>query len=396
MIKIKLYPLYICSFSAYFLLMLILTISSVEASSIQTTVEEQRIPKALLIIPKVVNRLDQQSITFKRHWKKIKHYDDAAQLVDNTANQLWINAKIKIKQLKNHDDRSLYWQRLKISHIIRNNTSQINLTDTEKEALLSKLEIGSRGMSDLEYKKNTTKQLLLTGFDPFLLDKNINQSNPSGVVALLLDGMIIHHQGITAEINTLLAPVRYQDFDEGFVEKTLAPFYLLNNVNMITTVSMGRKHFDLERFPGKRRSSATPDNLNRYSGGSKLKPIIPKLHNKLLQGPEFVEFSLPVNVMIKAEGQFKIVDNHQVSTLHKTFKPETLKELNNAIAVAGSGGKYLSNEISYRSIRLRNQLQSKIPTGHIHTPRINQYDPKATKAIVEQIIRMLQLALAEI
>jgi pyrrolidone-carboxylate peptidase len=233
----------------------------------------------------------------------------------------------------------------------------------------------------------------LTGFDPFLLDRNIEQSNPSGVAAQMLDGLVIEHAGITAEINTVIVPVRFVDFDQGFIEKTLAPFYALNSVDMVVTVSMGREDFDLERFPGKRRSASAPGNLNIYSGGSKENPVISQLYNRPLPGPEFVEFSLPVAHMLKAEGKFKINDNHQVTTLEKTFQPSSLIELKDAIAVEGSGGGYLSNEISYRSIRLKNQLDSSIPTGHIHTPRIKQFEPETNRAIIEQIVKMLELAL---
>ena len=59
----------------------------------------------------------------------------------------------------------------------------------------------------------------------------------------------------------------------------------------------------------------------------------------------------------------------------------------------GGGGGYLSNEISYRSIRLRNQLNSDIPTGHIHTPRIAQFEPETEAKIVKQIQTMLERSL---
>ena len=58
------------------------------------------------------------------------------------------------------------------------------------------------------------------------------------------------------------------------------------------------------------------------------------------------------------------------------------------------GGGYLSNEISYRSIRLRNELNSDVPTGHIHTPRIAQFEPQTEAKIVAQIKAMLKQSLA--
>ncbi|MCW9082095.1 MAG: hypothetical protein OQK09_11335, partial [Colwellia sp.] len=162
------------------------------------------------------------------------------------------------------------------------------------------------------------------------------------------------------------------------------------------TISMGRKDFDLEHFPGKRRSVTFPDNLNVSSGGDKTSPIISKLNKELLPGAEFVEFSLPYQAMQKAKGDYKINDNRKVVTLAKAMEPNSLTELAGKIAVSGSGGGYLSNEISYRSIRLRDQLNSSIPTGHIHTPRIKQFEPEIEKKIVEQIKGMLQQSLSDI
>ena len=205
-------------------------------------------------------------------------------------------------------------------------------------ALLSTLERGSRGQYDLAYSQALRKKILITGFDPFLLDEHIDQSNPSGVAALLLDGQVLSHQGIRAEINTVMIPVRYKDFDEGLIESLLAPYYALNNVDMVVTISMGREHFDLERFPGKRRSVTAPDNANIVYGGTQTAPKISSLNGRPLPGAEFVEFSLPVAHMQKAQGPYEINDNHEVTTLEKTFKPSSLAELEGAIAVNGGGG----------------------------------------------------------
>ena len=299
------------------------------------------------------------------------------------------------------DDRPLYWARLSVSKVIRSISPGFSPTKQQLNVLLELFEQGSRGRTDLEYTQTTDKRILLTGFDPFLLDRNINQSNPSGIAALRLDGKVISYKGVTAEINTVMIPVRYKDFDDGIIESLLAPYYALNNIDMVVTVSMGRKNFDLERFPGKRRSVTAPDNVNVLSGGTKEKPVISKLHNKPLPGEEFVLFSLPVEQMKQAKGPYKIIDNHKITSIGQSLKPEviephSLSQLNGHIAVSGSGGGYLSNEISYRSIRLRDQLNSHIPTGHIHTPRIQQFEPEIEAKIVKQIKAMLEQSLEAI
>lgn len=380
----------------YIFLSFSLTFISFNSHAAQPNVEERRIIAAEKKIPQAVKQLDEVSGYFANTWPKVKSYSDAFNLIDYYGRLLWQQGKTNIKKTENYDDRSIYWQRLKLSKIMRTVAPSFKPTPEESTALQQRLEQTSRGITDLAFRQESDIKILLTGFDPFLLDRNIDQSNPSGVAALLLDGKIIVHKGVTAEINTLLVPVRYGDFDRGFVENALAPFYINNSVDMITTVSMGRSDFDLERFPGKRRSAEAPDNLNIYSGGSKSKPVLMTLDNRAISGTEFVEFSLPVEAMKQAKGQYKINDNHQVTTLEKTFSPESPTELKDSIAVQGGGGGYLSNEISYRSIRLRNMLGSNIPTGHIHTPRIQSHDKKVIKAIVDQIEEMLKLSLPEL
>ena len=103
---------------------------------------------------------------------------------------------------------------------------------------------------------------------------------------------------------------------------------------------------------------------------------------------------------MKAKGPYKINDNRGVTVLinnePKDIIANSLSELLDKVAVQGGGGGYLSNEISYRSIVLRNKLGSTIPTGHIHTPRISDFNAKTNQAIVEQIKAMLVLSLTEI
>lgn len=367
--------------------------SSFAALSNPLTVEEQRINKAQLAMPNVLKAFTPQVTSFEQQFKELNNFKSAKTLVQRFSFELWENAKQRIINTNNYDDRALYWARLLSSKVIRTTSPKFSITQTQLNTLLTLLEEGSRGRTDLTFSSGSTKKILLTGFDPFLLDRNINQSNPSGVAALLLDGQVINYKGITAEINTVMVPVRYEDFDQGIIESLLAPYYALNNVDMVVTVSMGRTQFDLEHFPGKRRSVTAPDNANIVYGGTQTSPVIPKLNGRPLPGNEFVKFSLPVNYMQNAKGPYKVIDNREVTTLEKTYKAPSYGELKNSIAVNGGGGGYLSNEISYRSIRLRDALNSSIPTGHIHTPRIQQFEPETEAKIVNQIKAMLEQSL---
>ena len=367
--------------------------SSFAALSNPLTVEEQRINKAQLAMPNVLKAFTPQVSSFEQQFKELNNFKSAKTLVQRFSFELWENAKQRIINTNNYDDRELYWARLLSSKVIRTTPPKFSITQAQLNTLLTLLEEGSRGRTDLAFSSGSTKKILLTGFDPFLLDRNINQSNPSGVAALLLDGQVINYNGISAEINTVMVPVRYEDFDQGIIESLLAPYYALNNVDMVVTVSMGRTEFDLEHFPGKRRSVTAPDNANIVYGGTQTSPVIPKLNGRPLPGNEFVKFSLPVSYMQQAKGPYKVIDNREVTTLEKTYKAPSYGELKNSIAVNGGGGGYLSNEISYRSIRLRDALNSSIPTGHIHTPRIQQFEPETEAKIVNQIKAMLEQSL---
>lgn len=360
------------------------------------TVEELRIAKAQQAMPKVIDDFSWRA--FEQNWPKQNNFYSAKRLVSQLGERLWQFNKQQVQSGQVVDDRPLYWTRLAISAYMKENANQ--LSNNERKALVEVLEEASRGRTDLVYAKAADKQILLTGFDPFLLDRNISQSNPSGLAALQLDGVVIEVQGengpITAEINTAMVPVRYQDFEDGEVESLLAPFYATEGVDLIATISMGRSDFDLEHFPGLRRSAKAPDNLNVYTGASKTNPIIPKLSSEPLSALEFVEFSLPFQAMQKAKGRYQVNDNREVTTLSKTFSANSLEDLQGHTAVEGGGGGYLSNEISYRSILLRNKLGSQIPTGHIHTPRISEFDDKTNQDIIKQIQAMLEHALKAI
>ncbi|KFZ39013.1 hypothetical protein HR45_01030 [Shewanella mangrovi] len=357
-------------------------------------VEEQRIGAASTAMPQVVDRyqafVEDLGTSYARQNDELK----VTQMVAQLGKRVWQQA-VRDVQSGHPDDRSLYWSRLKMRQLLSDAKPAFNIADWQKQILIKAVEKSSRGFSDIEYADDTNIKILLTGFDPFFLDRHIDQSNPSGLVALALDGYRFQANGKNVQIETVMIPVRFADFDEGIIESLLTPVYRDKQVDMVITVSMGRDNFDIERFPGRNRSAKAPDNRNVYIGADKTHPKAPMLDGKTLNGPEFVEFSLPVNAIAQVSGRWPINDNHQVTTLSRgTFTASSLAELQNATSVEGSGGGYLSNEISYRSILLRDQLGSPIPTGHIHTPRLTSYDAEMEQAIVEQMKQMIAAAAA--
>jgi pyrrolidone-carboxylate peptidase len=367
-----------------------------ELGNTKATVEELRIPTAVKAMPTVAGRLAARIDAFAEQINKAKSYTVLTQLVLRHAPALWNDAKKSFITLGDYDDRPLYWSRLKMSKILRSSEGFAKLFPNQQQKLLWTLELLSRGQSDVKFDKKADKKILITGFDPFFLDRNIDQSNPSGVVALSLDDIVLSVEGKTAEVEVLIVPVRFADFDQGMIEELLTPYIAEKNVDMVITVSMGRENFDLERYPALRRSAKAPDNLNVLTGATKNKPLVPKLKSNELKGPEFVEFSLPVDAMKNGSGKYQVNDNRNISTLEKTYAAQSLAEIVNKVSVNGSGGGYLSNEISYRSILLREKYNPLLPVGHIHTPRIKSFDQQALMDIVNQTKNIITQGVAEL
>ena len=380
-------------------------------NAMSLTVEEARISKLRELHPEVADRYSDIVNQAKSSFDLAGDYEAMSLLTHHTGKKLWEAAKRTVAEQAILDDRSLYWSRLSLTAYLRASQLAVPLSSNQRISLIERLENSSRGRDSIEFTAGAVKKILVTGFDPFLLDKHIDQSNPSGIVALNLDGQTLTYGQASAEIQTAIFPVRFEDFDAGEVEQLIEPLLKTRQVDMIVTVSMGRTDFDLEHFPGRRRSSGSPDNLNVYSGGDETKPKIPLLNGAVIEGPEFLEFSLPYRAMQqvildakqdanKQPGEvtypYLINDNRTITTLDGTFEAKTLAELKDATAVLGSGGGYLSNEISYRSVRLAHKYQPLIPTGHIHTPRLERYDVEQLKTISDQVAEMIRYAIIEI
>ncbi|WP_163836235.1 hypothetical protein [Spartinivicinus ruber] len=360
-------------------------------TSVNPTIEEQRLstiqvnqPKLLVPFQSLINKASQDI-------QAIEDFNHLVTFAKDTGHKLWQQASNPSRLVI--DDRPLYWARLAVSKIIRQRINSLNLGVSQQVSLFWQFELASRGQLDVSFQTGDQLRILITGFDPFFLDYKIGQSNPSGAIALALDGKKFSVNGQQVAVEAFILPVRFEDFDRGMVETLLTPYIANPLVDMVATISMGRSNFDLERFPGLRRSAQAPDNLNKYTGASANNPLTPLLKGQPLDGSEFVEFSLPAQSMRQATGRYQIYDNRKVITKQGIRYPNNLAELSSAISVEGSGGGYLSNEISYRSIRLRNRYQPLLPVGHIHTPSVGEFNKTTQKAIIKQVKEMLMLAI---
>ncbi|MBY5981382.1 hypothetical protein KUV60_14095 [Ferrimonas balearica] len=371
---------------------LALSLFSAASLAAPLDIEEQRLPSATESLgSSVTQRYQSQVATLLGHYQADRNELSVTRQMAEDGQALW-RAAVEDVQAGQLDDRSLYWARLAARAAIKQHNPDFRMAEWQRTVLLNTLENASRGMSDIRFDDDAQFRILLTGFDPFLLDRDIAQSNPSGIVALALDGERWQVNGRKVQVETAMIPVRFEDFDNGMIEALLTPYLRDNRVNMVVTVSMGREQFDLERFPGRNRSATAPDNRNVLTGANKKQPLPPSLNGGPLNGPEFVEFSLPVSAMQTAPGAFDINDNRNITTLNGPLAARSLAQLNQDVSVEGSGGGYLSNEISYRSILLRDLLGSRVAVGHIHTPKITGHDAETSAAILTQVRAMLNQA----
>ncbi|MBB4705750.1 pyroglutamyl peptidase [Sphaerisporangium siamense] len=349
-------------------------------TSIPLTVEEQRLAGA---VPQEILRrsgFDSAAPRFARALCGARSYRQAEQVITTHGQRLWQRAVDRAQgrgapggDLSRDDDRPLYWARLGLTGALRQWRPAFDLTDAGRATLLDRLERGSRGQEAIRFPAGKgVRRVLVTGFDPFTLDRDIRISNPSGANALALDGTTVRTDAGLVRIETAVFPVRWGDFARGAVERALRPH--LPQVDLFTTVSQGRPgRFDVERFNGAWRGGF-PDNENLSSTG----PI--PVSDPASQ-PHWTVTTLPYQAIVAAPtGRFPVYDNTQVTEIPAgattpVVRPDGPTE--GSSARSGSGGDYLSNEIAYRATLLRDRLHLNIPGGHVHTP-VLQFGPDNT------------------
>ncbi|WP_442816746.1 pyroglutamyl peptidase [Streptomyces sp. NBC_01304] len=364
------------------------------SSTAPPTVEEQRLDRA---VPQEILRLsgfDSVAPAFVRALEQASSYAEAERIAVRHGSKLWKRAVARAQGrgpgdgLSRDDDRPLYWARLGMTRELRGWSPEFGLSEQGRARLLGALERASRGQDSLDYPKGRGfKRVLVTGFDPFTLDRDVRISNPSGATALALDGTWIRtSDGGRARVETAVFPVRWQDFADGTVERALRP--ALAKVDLFTTVSQGRPgRFDIERTNGAWRGGFPDnDNLSRTE-------TIPV--GDPGSQPQWTSTTLPYKEIVEAKtGRFPVYDNTSVTEIpaggtEPVVRPDGPTP--GSTARAGGGGNYLSNEIAYRATLLRDRLGLHIPGGHVHTPVLEfgagNTDPATGKVTDPEFVR---------
>lgn len=354
------------------------------------TVEEQRLDKA---VPQEILRrsgFDTVAPRFGRALEGTRSFRQAERVVVRQGAQLWDRAVDRAQgrgpvrgDLSRDDDRPLYWARLGMTRELRQWQPEFGLTDTERARLLDRLERSSRGQDSMDLPPGRGfKRIVMTGFDPFTLDRDIRISNPSGATALALDGTWIRTAEGPARIETAVFPVRWQDFADGTVERTLRT--QLPKADLFTTVSQGRVgRIDIERFNGAWRGGfGDNENLSRTETVPVTDPA---------SQPQWTATTLPYEAIVAAQtGRFPVYDNTTVTEIPPGGTTPVVSPggpTPGSTARAGGGGNYLSNEIAYRATLLRDRLGLEIPGGHVHTPVLQFGEGNTTEITDPEFVR---------
>jgi pyrrolidone-carboxylate peptidase len=355
------------------------------------TVEEQKIPAAQAS-GFLETDAAKASSAFTKKLAATKNAKSAEAVVKQSAEDLWQAATSAAKGGgAGTDDRQLYWTRLMMTTELRKwNPSWVPDADGLRRLqtrLLQLLEQTSRGMSTATFPSDPDKKrILVSGFDPFGFPNqgDIRQSNLSGATALALDGETLTEGTTSARVESSVFPVRYADFNEGMVENYLRPKLTATNPpHLVMSISQGRAKFELEEFAGRRRSTDRyADNLGEFGGGgSPIKPLVPP---GIGTGPEFLPHTVPATTLgamrgaagrkgaIPEETEVKDLPPSATQTRDLPKGPGSTPESKKTpgIAVEGSGGGFLSNEIFYRNSLLQTSLGTKVPMIHMHTPEL--------------------------
>ena len=339
--------------------------------------------------------------------------EDIKKQVEKEAKKLWEAAIVGVQKGK-LDDRPLYWARnkmqvaLKRYYLFKNDIDfekSIVKKNTNLEKIIITFEEKSRNYTGIDFSlaPKGAKKILITGFDPFILNPHKNgnplQSNPSGVVALALNG----NTELGAYIQTMIVPVRYTDFDgsqdreegqgKGIIEKYIKPFIeKKGEVDMIITISQALpEDCNIDVFATATRGGFN-DNMNFIrEDGSKA----------ILGGAETIKTTLPTQ-MTQGNSKaaywgkyFKNINEYRIykGDLRKSPNNSTKENYPNEQVYYAPGGNYLSNEIFYRVSKLRETLQPKLSTGHFHIAMIQAKGDlvsgkiKELVTIVKQVIK---------
>lgn len=354
-------------------------------------------------------------------------------------------AKQRIKE-QNEDytnkDGILYLTRLMMQVVIKNHPKLLTKFPSKITDLSTLFEKNSRGLKGAEKpiflpQTSTNFNILITGFDPFGgQDWENHSSNPSGNLALALSNEVIFGANSStkkATVKTAIFPVRFKEFNNGWIEDFFTEYIQNDNVEMIITFSYGfnptynskygNSYFNIDRMASNYRKDIG-DNDFFTPQAEKIISLSNSafIENALGKGPDRNDYSewidsgnnfylnqtyggeingkdssgniLPTKNIVGT----RVDDDYNnlitfPSESDLTFEPSYISD-RNIIAKRGSGGTYLSNEIHYRVSYLRKDTNKR--TGHIHVGFLKSDKDGAKPENRATMLNIIKLTLGEV
>ncbi len=290
-----------------------------------------------------------------------------------------------------------------------------------------------RGISSIDFNRRqprhtTPFHVLVTGFDPFASGGSVPAGtvNPSGAAALALDHTSLREGRIFISVEGIVLPVDFEAFRRGMVENAVRPLVQSRSADAILTVSLDARiapnqPVRLERYVvgvhSDRRGEAVPAAPGGGSGAAIIEAQAPT-------GGQAGQAGSPLEQIAQDTGQpahgrtpgvptpdigtditFQFGDASTADrALHALGQPtqgraaveisdpaaiqqilHTMRRQTNGAfitfqaggdtfrtrIVSGPGGNFLSNEVSYRVLRLlAEEHRSDLPSFHVHVPRV--------------------------
>ncbi|WP_281646181.1 hypothetical protein [Parendozoicomonas sp. Alg238-R29] len=292
----------------------------------------------------------------------------------------------------NTDHQNLYRARLAGRIHIKQQKANFSLSTEQRRELLTLYELSSRGMLSASFLNAGSINLLIIGLDPSTFDMgNRRRQQPTSLV-LNLDEHHWQGNGKNIHSQAVLVPNRFRDFDDGLVEGLLNPFFQNKNLQAIVILTTGnQKQLIFQRYAGRNRSTPIPDNNNTMTSAKPYRPSPPRFQGKSLKGPEFLASSQPDSSFFRVKLPWSVIDNRTISTLTGTKTIEDVEEVFEEVSVTGSSGGYLPNELTYRALLLKQQLNSPVKVFHLQLPQFNNQKENLTNNVfqLEQILSAL-------
>lgn len=356
-------------------------------------------------------------------------------VLNEQGKKLWDHAWQTAGTLK--DDRPLYWTRLRAIPALRAFAKRQTPAITGKtlDDLITQFEWPSRGLDpdgavSFGNIAATDRKVIVTGFDPFQLPSQPKQSNPSGMLALILNNQKVDQVSPDTYAATAIFPVRYRDFDGELIEKAVTkvvtPQFAL--VRMLLTLSLNSSDcYDVERWACQARLTIVNDNEGKkptnvvagartfYQSNLPYERVITSIDTtRRLAGPSRTSTPFVTDQSYKVSGASgdrsrddRFSPAQMPPVVEGSFRPEPVDDgaVHEAAAyekqfdqpsgpsLEGSGGSYLSNEIFYRSARERdNGARKTLASGHLHLPFVSpqsSWDRDAMISGVKEALRKM-------